>query len=52
MVRRGARFHAHQARWQALEECDHLAAPELLLDDHLLVRVDAVKSYGAKLVTA
>jgi hypothetical protein len=42
VMRRGTRFHAHQTRRQRLEERYHLAAPQLLPDDHLLVRVDAV----------
>jgi hypothetical protein len=42
MVRRGARFHAHQAWWQRFEERHHLAASQLLSDDHLLAGIDAV----------
>src|SRR5262245_20815980 len=41
-MRCGTRFHTHQARRQGLEERDHLVAPQLLLDDHLLVCVDAM----------
>jgi hypothetical protein len=42
MVSRGASFHANQARWQGLKERHHLAAPQLLPDDHFLIGVDAV----------
>jgi hypothetical protein len=41
-VGRRAGFHAHKARWQRLEERQHLAAPKLLPNDYLLGRVDAV----------
>jgi hypothetical protein len=39
---RGAGFHADKARRQGLEELYQLAAAELLSDDDLLGRVDAV----------
>jgi hypothetical protein len=39
---RGAGFHADKARSQGLEELYQLAAAELLSDDDLLGRVDAV----------
>jgi len=42
MMRRGAGFHADKARRQGLEELYQLAAAELLSDDDLLGRVDAV----------
>ena len=42
IMRRGAGFHADQARRQRLEELQHLAAPQLLANDDLLGRVDAV----------
>ena len=42
MMRRGARFHADKARRQGLEELYQLAAAELLSDDDLLGRIDAV----------
>ena len=42
VMRRSARFHAYKTRRQPLEERLHLAAPQLLLDDHLLAGVDAV----------
>src|SRR5580704_9280873 len=42
VVRGGTGLHADKARRQSLEKRNHLAAPELLPDDHLLVRIDAV----------
>src|ERR1700674_331039 len=39
---RGAGLHADEARWQRFEERQHLAAPELLPNDDLLVGVDPV----------
>ena len=39
---RGAGLHADQARRQRFEELQHLAPSELLPDDDLLGRVDAV----------
>src|SRR5450756_1108412 len=42
IVRRGAGFHADKATRQHFEERHHLAAAELLSDDDLLGRVDAV----------
>ena len=39
---RGAGFHADQARRQRLEELQHLAAPQLLTNDDLFGRVDAM----------
>src|SRR5215471_11690320 len=42
MVRRGTGLHTDQARRQGLKKCHHLAAPELLPDNDLLVGVDAV----------
>ena len=35
-------LHANKARRQRLEELQHLAAPKLLPNDHLLGRVDPV----------
>src|ERR1700738_3438720 len=42
VVRGCTGLHAEKARRQSLEKRNHLAAPELLPDDHLLVRIDAV----------
>ena len=42
IVRRGAGFHADQARRQSFEERQYLAAPDLLANHDLLGRVDAV----------
>ena len=39
---RGAGLHADQARRQRLEELQHLAAPQLLTNDHPFSRVDAM----------
>jgi hypothetical protein len=39
---RGAGLHADQARRQRLEELQHLAAPQLLTNDDLFGRVDAM----------
>jgi hypothetical protein len=39
---RGAGLHADQARRQRLEELQHLAAPQLLANDDLFGRVDAM----------
>jgi hypothetical protein len=39
---RGAGFHADKARCQSFKELYHLAAAELLSDDDLLGRVNAV----------
>jgi hypothetical protein len=41
-MRRGTGFHADQARRQCLEKRNHLAAPELLPRNHLLLGVDPV----------
>ena len=41
-VRRGAGLHADKARRQRFEELYHLAAAELLSDDDLLGRINAV----------
>jgi hypothetical protein len=42
MVRRGASLHADKARRQNFEELHQLAATELLSDNDILSRVDAV----------
>src|SRR5262245_14551957 len=42
VVRRSTGFHADQARRQSLEEPHHLTAAELLPDDDLLRRINAV----------
>jgi hypothetical protein len=42
IVRCGTGFHADQARRQSLEERHHLAGAELLPDDDLLGRINAV----------
>ena len=42
MMRRGARFHADQARWQLLEQGPHLRASQLLGEHHLAGSVDAM----------
>src|SRR6516225_3023259 len=42
IMRRGAGLHPDEARRQRFEERQHLAAPELLADGHLLARVDPV----------
>src|ERR1700730_7877575 len=42
VVRGGTGLHANEARRQSLEKRNHLAAPELLPDDDLLGRIDAV----------
>jgi hypothetical protein len=39
---RRARLHAHEARRQRFEECEHLAAPKLLTNDDLFGSVDPV----------
>jgi len=41
-VRRGAGLHADEAGRQCFEECQHLAAPELLQNDDFLGRIDPV----------
>jgi hypothetical protein len=42
MVRRGASLDADQAWRQLLEECQHVAPLQLVADDHLATRIDAV----------
>src|ERR1700677_4353984 len=42
MMRRGAGFNADQARWQLLEEYQHVAALELTTEDDIALRIDAV----------
>jgi len=42
IVRRGAGLHADEAGRQCFEECQHLAAPELLPNDDFLGRIDPV----------
>jgi hypothetical protein len=42
LMGRRAGFHANQARRQRPEELQHLAAPQLLANDDLLCRVNAV----------
>jgi hypothetical protein len=42
IMRRGTGFHADQARRQCLEKRNHLAAPELLPRNYLLLGVDPV----------
>jgi hypothetical protein len=46
-VRCGAGLKPNKARRQFLEKLDDLAAPELLADDHLLLRVDAMNLKNA-----
>ena len=42
IMSRGAGFHADKASRQRLEELQHLAAPQLLTNDDLFSRVDAM----------
>ena len=42
MMRRGAGFDSDQARWQLLEECQHITTLELATEDHIALRIDAV----------
>jgi hypothetical protein len=41
MMGRSASFDTNQARWQLLEECQHIATLELTAEDDIALRIDA-----------